>query len=52
MNDIDREDWVNNDESLYNWWKDSEQGITAFVRENRKILTDHINQVLSREPKS
>lgn len=52
MNDNDREDWINNDESLYVWWKGTGQGITTFVRENRAELTKYINRALNRKPKS
>lgn len=52
MNDIERQDWINNDESLYLWWLASTQGITTLIRENRKMLTEYINQVLNKEPKS
>jgi hypothetical protein len=52
MNDTDREDWINNDEPLYLWWKASSQGISTFIRENRAMLTKYINKVLNKEPKS
>lgn len=51
MNDIDREDWVRNDEALYRWWKDANQGLISFVRENRAMLTKYIDKVLNKEPK-
>ena len=50
MNDTDREEWVNNDEGLYRWWKSSGQSLRRFVRENRAELTKHINQQLNKEP--
>lgn len=50
LNDSDREDWVNNDEGLYSWWKSTGQGITTFVRENRAELSRLILATLNREP--
>ena len=38
INDNDREDWVNNDEGLYNWWQRSGVGITTFVRRHRQEI--------------
>ena len=51
MNDKGREDWVRNDEALYRWWKDANQGLISFVQENRAMLTKHIDKVLNKEPK-
>jgi hypothetical protein len=51
MNDIDREDWVRNDEALYRWWKSANQGLISFVRENRAMLTQYIQRALNKEPK-
>jgi len=48
MNDGDREEWVNNDEGLYSWWRSSGKGITVFVRQNRAELTALINGRLGR----
>jgi len=42
--------WVNNDESLYYWWKRSRLSIRAFIRENREVLTDSIERVINRKP--
>lgn len=48
MNDSDREEWVYNDEHLYNWWLSSGIGIKAFVKANRHQLTEYINRKLGR----
>lgn len=50
MNDSEREQWVNNDEGLYSWWKSSRLPMRTFIRENRKTLTASISNVLGREP--
>jgi hypothetical protein len=42
MNDEDREQWVNNEQGLYNWWRRSRKGITVFVRENRKEIDRYL----------
>ena len=52
MNDQDREQWVMNDESLYNWWLSTRMGITVFVRKYRAELTAAINRALNVEPKA
>ena len=51
LNDNDREQWVNNDEGLYSWWKSTRQPIRTFVRENRDELTEAINKVLNAPPR-
>jgi hypothetical protein len=48
MNDRDREQWVMNDEGLYNWWIASHTKVSTFIRENRDAITQHINSVLNR----
>lgn len=44
----DLEQWVRNDEGLYNWWHSSRMPLRKFVRENREELTACINRVLGR----
>lgn len=51
MNDSEREQWVNNDEGLYNWWKSSRQPIRTFVRENRDELTKIITAAVNKPPR-
>lgn len=48
MSDNDRCEWVNNDESLYLWWKAERIGLYRFVRENRKIITEFILNAISK----
>lgn len=45
----DIEQWIDNDEGLYNWWKGSRQKKREFIRENRQELEDCINRVVSGE---
>jgi hypothetical protein len=50
LNDEDRRQWVQNDEGLYTWWRQSGIGLYRFVRENRAELTVVILAALNREP--
>ena len=53
MNDEDREQWIDNDEGLYRWWRSSRQpngkrmSKRQFVKENRQELTEAINNMLN-----
>lgn len=38
LNNDDRQQWINNDEGLYNWQRSSRQSMTAFIRENKTEL--------------
>jgi len=49
MTNFDIEQWIDNDEGLYNWWRSSRQSKTVFIRENRKELTSCINRVINGE---
>lgn len=46
MNDADRQQWVENDEGLYDMWRRSRQPIRAWIRENRKELDRLIAPVI------
>ena len=48
LNDKERENWINNHEPLYNWWKGSRKGITTFIREHRTEIDTVINHELHR----
>jgi hypothetical protein len=48
MNDHEREGWVTSDETLYSLWRDTNQGISTFVRGNRAMLTKYIQEKGSR----
>lgn len=52
INDKDRQQWVHNDEPLYFDWKRTGKGITTYVRENREIIDQVINECLDRKPTS
>jgi hypothetical protein len=47
MNDNDRQEWVENDESLYRDWIRSKLSLRNYVRQNRKSLDEHIKRQLS-----
>jgi len=42
----DIEQWIDNDEGLYDWWRRSKLSKRAFIREHRTELETAINQVL------
>ena len=46
MNDADREQWVDNDEGLYRWWRSSGISKRRFVRGNRGKIDAVIGNVL------
>lgn len=54
MNNKEREQWINNDEGLYNWFRTSRErnSISRFIKENREDLDKVINAYLNREPVS
>jgi hypothetical protein len=47
MSISDIEQWIDNDEGLYNWWKSSGQSKRAFIKENRTELEECIGKVTS-----
>lgn len=51
INDNDREQWIDNDEGLYNWWRSSRMSKSAFINENRKELGDIIRKYLEQKPR-
>lgn len=44
-NDNDREEFVDNDEGLYNLWRCSGRGITRWVRENRQLIDEYMGRI-------
>ena len=50
LNDDERAQWVDNDESFYQWWRRSRQGKRAFIRENRAELDECIHRALGVSP--
>ena len=47
MNDVDRAQWVDNDEGLYDRWKASGKTKRDWIRENRIMLDQVIGHVTS-----
>lgn len=50
LNDNDREQWISNDEYLYNWQRSSRKSMRTFIRENRAELDEYINGRLNKPP--
>ncbi len=48
INNADREQWVDNDESLYNWWRSSRLSKREFIRENKTELDAAIRRAVGR----
>jgi len=46
-NDREREQWVQNDEGLYDDWIKSKRGLTIWVKYNRALIDSVIDNVLS-----
>lgn len=49
MNDREREQWIDNDEGLYDWWRRSGLSKRRFIRENRSEIDAAINPVVNGE---
>ncbi len=47
MNNSTRSQWIDNDEGLYNWWRQSKQSKRNFIKENREEIDRVINNVLN-----
>lgn len=47
INDNDRAQWIDNDEGLYNEWRRSGKAKRAYIRENRAMIDECINNVIS-----
>jgi len=52
MNDFQREQWIMNDEGLYDMWKRSHKGITTYVRQNRKLIDELVTPIISGEKRT
>jgi hypothetical protein len=48
----DLEQWVDNDEGLYRWWRQSRLPKREFIRRNRDELRAAVGRVLSGEKKA
>jgi hypothetical protein len=51
MTNAEISQWIDNDEGLYNWHRQSRKSKTAFIKENRKELVEAINGVLNTKPR-
>lgn len=51
LNDTDRAQWIANDESLYNWQRESRLSMRAFIRANRTELDQIIKTVRDAPPR-
>jgi len=55
LNNAEREQWINNDEGLYNWYNDwkrrNRDGIRGFIKENRQEIDAAILGVIHRYDK-
>ena len=47
MNNTEREQWIDNDEGLYNWWRASKQSKRQFIKENRAEIDAAIDNAIS-----
>ena len=47
MNNTEREQWIDNDEGLYDWWKSSRLPKREFIRQNRAEIDAAIERVTS-----
>lgn len=45
MNNTEREQWIDNDEGLYRWWKSSRLSKREFIKQNRAEIDEAINNV-------
>lgn len=49
MNNEERRQWIQNDEGLYQWWKESRLSLARFIQTNRTEIDRVINRVLGNE---
>jgi hypothetical protein len=47
MNDTEREQWIDNDEGLYDQWRRSRQSKREFIRANRAEIDAAIQPVIA-----
>lgn len=46
LTNADREEWINNDEGLYNWQRRSRQSMRAFIKANKAEIDAAVCRVL------
>ena len=47
MNNRKREQWIDNDEGLYNWKRSTHLSMRAFIKENRTEIDQVIDNMVS-----
>lgn len=47
MNNTEREQWIDNDEGLYDWWRSSRLSKREFIKQNRAEIDQAIERVTS-----
>jgi hypothetical protein len=47
VNNTEREQWIDNDEGLYDWWKSSGLSKREFIKQNRAEIDAAIENVTS-----
>jgi hypothetical protein len=59
LNDDDREEWINNFEPLFDWYRQwlrehrrDQKRMPAFIRENRTLIDETIKNQLNIKPSS
>jgi len=52
LNDSDRQEWINNDEGLYNWQRRSRQSMKAFIKTNKAEIDQAVCAALNVNPRS
>ena len=52
LNDNERNMWIDNDESLYLWWKRSRLSKRNFIKENRLELDAIILEAINKPPQT
>ena len=50
MNNPEREQWIDNNEGLYDWWRSSRLSKREFIRQNRSEIDRLIQSVLDYDP--
>ena len=49
MNDTEREQWIDNDEGLYNWRRSERLSMREFIRKNREEIDRVIRNMTERK---
>lgn len=52
LNDHDRQQWVDNDEGLYRWWRSTGLSRREFIRQNRSEIDKAVRAMVNGERRS